>query len=114
MIRARFTPALAALVALSLPAAAAPLGAAGQCAAFWGAMAGLAAEVAQLPDDGTDARLAAAFAAAEPGSAAALSAATAEMGRMLRAAMRGDANAAAGVEQTALVCEGMARARGLI
>jgi hypothetical protein len=36
------------------------------------------------------------------------------MGRMLRAAMRGNARAIAGVEQTALVCEGMARARGLI
>lgn len=112
MIRAR--PALAALCALSLPAAAAPLGPAGHCAAFWCAMAGFSAELAPLPDDGTDARLAATFAATEPGSAAALPAATEAMGRMLRAAVRGNARAIAGVEQTALVCEGLARARGLI
>lgn len=112
MIRAAHALALSALFAL--PAAAAPLGPAGQCAAFWGAMARLAAEVAPIPDDGTDARLAAAFARMEPGAAAALPAATEASGKMLRAAMRGDARAIAGVEQTALVCEGMARARGLI
>lgn len=113
-----FAPA-AALLLLAAPAQAQRAAPAVQCAAFWGGWVQVARTSPFLPQDPADAALARAFAEAaraeHPAEAARhLGPDTADMARLIRAAIAGDATSRGLMERLARGCEADARRRGLI